>query len=324
MQTEQSDLAIVICTFHREALLAKALASVCAQQHPEGLRVSVIVVDNSDEGTAAETVAVAARRSPFDLSWIAAHPANISAARNAGVAAAQARYIAFLDDDQEMAAGWLAAVATALAEPRHDVLFGAVVPVFEAPERATPLTRQLFSRQLAAPAGQALFAMGPDKTRGVALATNNSIFRRSVMALGPAPFDIAFGHGGGEDYDLLCRMQQRGCRFGWLPEAQAREFVPAARCAPAYLRRRFFAGGQAFAAAVANASPNPARTRWLLRLRAAAQALVLAARLPLCALGGRMALTDYSYLWAGVLGKLSFSDIYPIYRHAAGQKASSH
>ena len=72
-------------------------------------------------------------------------------------------------------------------------------------------------------------------------------------------FDPAFGKGGGEDYDLFCRLQRRGRRFVWLPEAAAREFVPASRCERAYLRRRFYAGGQAFAAAMARGgAPSPA------------------------------------------------------------------
>ena len=48
-------LTIIICTFHREALLARALASISAQHCPRGLNVRALVVDNSDEGSAAET-----------------------------------------------------------------------------------------------------------------------------------------------------------------------------------------------------------------------------------------------------------------------------
>jgi len=309
-------LAVVICTFRREELLAKALASLTVQTVPEGLCVEVIVVDNSDEGSAAGVVARAAAGSPLPMRRIEAHPANISVARNAGVAATAAEFVAFLDDDQQTDPGWLAAVGTALGRLPHDAYFGAVEPEFEAPQAATPAVWQLFSRRLDAPSGQDLVAMGPLKTRGIALATNNSIFRRSAMLIGPEPFDLSFGNGGGEDYDLICRMQQRGSRLAWLPEARAREFVPAARCEAGYLRRRFYAGGQAFAAAVANASAAPGRTRWLVRLKALVQAGLLTLRLPLVLVRGGAGLADYAYSWAGVLGKLSFGGIHPIYRAA--------
>jgi succinoglycan biosynthesis protein ExoM len=307
-------LAIIICTFHREALLAKALDSIFRQTCPSQLRVSVVVVDNSDDETAAAVVAQKQPHSPFNLRWMAAHPANISVARNAGVRSVDTEFVAFLDDDQEMQPGWLETVAAAVATYPHDVFFGAIESDFEAPERATPIIRQLFSRNVDQPAGSELIAMGPAKTPNIALATANSVFRRAAMLLEPEPFDLAYGNGGGEDYDLLCRMQMRGSRFAWLPGARAHEHVPADRCDVNYVRRRLFAGGQAYAAAVSSSSARPGLTRWVIRGKAAVQALVLLARWPLRAVQGRTALIEHSYVFAGVMGKLSRRDIYPLYR----------
>lgn len=311
---DELDLAVVICTYHRNDLLAKALASIIAQQRPDNFQVQILVCDNSDDGVAGAMVREIAQQSPVPMRWIEAHPANISVARNAAVAAVNARYIAFVDDDQEVQPGWLIAIAKAIQTLPHDAFFGSVVSKFEAPSRATPLVRQLFSRSMDAPSGFELFAMGPQKTDGLVLATCNSIFRKAALPQGHGPFDPAFGHGGGEDYDLICRMQRAGSRFGWLPEAVAHEYVPAARCEASYLRKRFFAGGQAFAAALANVSPRPGMTRWMLRAKALVQAGLLVLQLPMAALRGRQALADYSYIWAGVLGKLSLRKIYPLYR----------
>jgi len=309
-------LSLVICTFHRERLLGLALASVNAQAAPADFPVEIVVVDNSDECSARPTVDALALASQFPIRYVEAHPPNISVARNAGVAAASGAAVAFLDDDQELADGWLVAVAAALKELPHDAFFGAVEPLFEAPAEATAMARQLFSRRLDAPHGAELVAFGPQKTRDIALATNNSIFRRASL---PADclFDLAFGNGGGEDYDLICRMQREGKRFAWLPDACAREFVPASRCEAGYLRRRFFAGGQAFAQAVANASEHPRSTRWSIRAKALVQLALLAARTPLALARGQAALTDHLHVFAGALGKLSFAEIKPIYRETA-------
>lgn len=314
-------LSIVICTYHRERLLRLALDSLAAQAAPADFDVEIIVVDNSDECSARGAIEAFGATSPFPVRFIEAHPPNISVARNAGVAASRGDAIAFLDDDQELAGGWLVAVARALAEFSHDAFFGAVEPLFEAPARATGKARQLFSRILDAPRGAELIAFGPEKTRAIALATNNSIFRRAALPRDGHLFDLAFGNGGGEDYDLICRMQREGRRFAWLPEARAREFVPEQRCDAAYLRRRFFAGGQAYAAAVANASAHPRLSRWSIRAKAAAQLVLLVARAPLAFACGREAFVDHLHLFAGALGKLSLAPIKPIYREASSAPA---
>lgn len=307
------DLSIVICTFHRETLLARALASVIAQRRPDDFRFDVIVVDNSDSGTAAPVIEAARLTAPFAIRALAAHPANISVARNAGVAATSATWIAFVDDDQALEPDWLVHVARAVASTPHDVLFGAIDTEFEAPERATPATRKLFTRGIDAPSGDDLFALGPRKTRDIALSTANAMFRRATTFHELAPFDLAFGAGGGEDYDLLCRLERDGRCFGWLPGAKAREFVPASRCEPSYLLLRFYAGGQAFAAAAAGASARPRATRWRLRGRALVQAGWLLMQAPF-ALHGSAARRDHAYRWAGAFGKLSIGGILPIYQ----------
>lgn len=314
-------LSIVICTFHRERLLQKALDSLARQTTPADFGVEIVVVDNSDTSSARATVEAHGATAPFPVHFVEAHPPNISAARNAGVAASSGDSIAFLDDDQETAEGWLLAAARALDEFPHDAFFGAVEPIFEAPARATGMARRLFSRWLEAPRGAELVAYGPEKTRDLALATNNSIFRRAALPHDGHVFDLAFGNGGGEDYDLICRMQREGRSFAWLPEARAREFVPETRCDAAYLRRRFYAGGQAYAAAVAKSSAHPRLSRWSIRAKAIAQLVLLAARMPIALARGGEALVDHLHVFAGALGKLSFSAIRPIYREAASTPA---
>ncbi len=314
--SEAPSLAVVICTFKRAELLRSALRSVAAQAAPKCPHgsVRVYVVDNSDEGEARTVVAEEAAKSPWPIVWMEAHPANISVARNAGVAASNEDFVAFVDDDQELEPGWLGAVFQAVADTRGDAWLGCVIGHFEAPERTTPAIRNLFSRELAEPAGFELFAFGPQRLPQIAMATNNAIFRRATC-LGDDPvFDPAFGKGGGEDYDLFCRLQRRGKRFFWAPEAAVGEFVPASRCERAYLRRRFYAGGQAFAEAMARGAAHPGIARWVIRVKALAQAALLALRAPAHLTGGESVRADYLFRWAGVLGKLSFGEIHPLYQ----------
>ena len=309
-------LAVVICTFHRPELLRKTLDSLSRQAVPDDVRPAVYVVDNSDDGSAAGVVAAAAAASPFPVRWLEAHPANISVARNAGVRATDEAFVAFIDDDELCEPGWMQAVSRSLRTTPHDVLFGRVVADFENPDLPSDAIRQLFSRELDRADGHALYAFGPDKLASISLATCNSIFRRATTLTDDVPFDDSFGSGGGEDYDLFCRLQGRGRSFGWLPAATVREFVPAVRCDGRYLRRRFYAGGQAFAAAIARNSPQPELTRWIMRFKAVAQGALLLAQLPIAAVSGRGGMADYGYRWAGIFGKLSFGRIYPLYRRS--------
>ncbi|KIZ47619.1 MULTISPECIES: glycosyltransferase family 2 protein [Rhodopseudomonas] len=307
-------LAVIICTYHRPQLLRQTLDSLSRQTVPQDLRPSVYIVDNSDDGSAADVVAAAAAASALPMRWLAAHPANISVARNVGIGATDEAFVAFIDDDELCESGWFEAVAQALRATRHDVLFGRVIANFENPDLPSGAVRQLFARELDRADGHELYAFGPDKNASISLATCNSIFRRATTLTDDVPFDASFGVGGGEDYELFCRLQRRGRSFGWLPGAIVREYVPAARCEGRYLRRRFYAGGQAYAAAIARNSDNRQRTRWILRLKALAQGLLLLAQAPRAAISGRKGFADYFYRWAGILGKLSFGGIYPLYR----------
>jgi len=309
------ELAVIICTYKREDLLSRALDSLIAQDMSPTLRPAVYVVDNSDDGGAARVVAAAAARSAFPVHWLEAHPPNISVARNAGVRASAEDHVAFIDDDETAEPGWFNAVETAFRAHSFDVMFGGVEPDFEAPERVTPAILTLFSRRLAEPAGFELYAFGQKKLSTLSLATNNSLYRRASTLGDAEPFDPAFGNCGGEDYDLFCRLQKRGRRFGWAPQAVVREFVPASRCDRRYLFRRFYAGGQAAAAILArNATARVDHARWMLRARALVQAGLLALYFPVALAKGRAALTDYVFRFAGVFGKLSLGGLYPLYR----------
>ena len=97
--TVMDDLAIVICTFHREVLLEKALASIASQTLPHGMTAKIIVVDNSSpDGTAATARAIAARqRSVRCIKRVGRH--GLSSACVEGMMAASAPIVAIMDAD---------------------------------------------------------------------------------------------------------------------------------------------------------------------------------------------------------------------------------
>jgi GT2 family glycosyltransferase len=118
------DVSVITPTFRRERELREAVQSALAQ---DGVRVEVIVLDDSPEGSARaavqeisdERVRYIARETPSN-----GKPALV---RNEGLRLASGRYIYCLDDDDHVLPGGLLAMVTALDErPDAGVAFGRV------------------------------------------------------------------------------------------------------------------------------------------------------------------------------------------------------
>jgi GT2 family glycosyltransferase len=110
-------LSVVIATAGRTDLLCEQLAALAQQASP--VAWEVVVADNLGGG--GSVAAVARFRTDLDVRVVDASGRRGAAhARNVGVRAARGELVAFLDDDDVVADGWLAAIVAALAE--HDVV----------------------------------------------------------------------------------------------------------------------------------------------------------------------------------------------------------
>lgn len=280
MKTDPSDgaspieLTIMLCTFHREALLLKALRSALAMPELSALSHEFVIVDNSDEGTARAAVDAFAAETSAPVRYVDAHPANISVARNVGLAAARGTYVAMIDDDMTLQRGWLKGLAPHLRAGKYDVLFGPLTPEFEDPSLATPEARQFFSRDAGLGDGAPVVAFAAGRTRGFTPGSGNAILRRETCFGDADRFNVDWGRVGGEDTDFFCNLERRGRRFGWAANAATNEFVPIDRCSDDYLARRSFVGGQTFAASRVLNSDRPALAALEVALIASAQWLI--------------------------------------------------
>ena len=230
-----SDIDVMIPTLRRPDQLARALRSVFAQHRAAELISSVVVVDNSPEGSAAETVQALRLASPAPLVYVHEPRPGVATARNAGVAACCARFVAFLDDDEEAPPHWLAELRDVHLRLGSAVTFG---PVHGMAEGARPEFRAyldgFFSRL-----GGAQDALLP-----IAYGCGNSIMTREIALAGRGPFDVRHDMTGGEDDRLFDRLRAGGATFGWAARAWVREYAPAHRVQVAYALRRAFCYGQ--------------------------------------------------------------------------------
>jgi GT2 family glycosyltransferase len=119
------DVSIVIPTFRREREVVVAIQSALAQQ---ALELEVIVLDDTPDGSAR--AAVAAIGDPRIRYVKCSVPSGGVPAlvRNEGAGLATGTFLHFLDDDDRLTKGALAALVGALERTGRGVAFGYVVP----------------------------------------------------------------------------------------------------------------------------------------------------------------------------------------------------
>ena len=93
------EITVILCTYNRGHMLAKALQKVAASTLPESVNWEVLVVDNNSSDQTREVVEELRRRYPGRIRYLFEPQAGKSHALNAGVREARERVLAFMDDD---------------------------------------------------------------------------------------------------------------------------------------------------------------------------------------------------------------------------------
>src|ERR1700730_8008040 len=111
---------IVICTLRRVHQLRAAVLSCLALRSQDHFSLEIIVVDNSPEAGAADLVKLLAAEATTTLRYMHEPRTNIAYARNTGIAASQAPFIAFVDDDMRLSPQWLRGVMCTMVAQSAD------------------------------------------------------------------------------------------------------------------------------------------------------------------------------------------------------------
>lgn len=235
-------LTIVIPTFNRATVLARALAAATAQARQAPLAI-VVVDNNSTDGTPAVVRGFA---SDPRVHYVREPRQGLSYARNAGIAAADRIHagaadslVAFTDDDVEVAPDWAEVILREFLTHRGvDCVGGRVLPRWPAdpppwltPNHWAPLALQDHGAE------PRVF----DRDQPLCLVGANVAFRRSVFdrvgLFSPDVQRVEDGIGSTEDHELLLRLYAAGGRARYVPELVVSTEVPAERLTPAYHRR---------------------------------------------------------------------------------------
>jgi GT2 family glycosyltransferase len=196
-------VSVVIPCFDAEATLGGQLAALAAQEYPG--EWEVIVADNgSTDGSRA--VAESLRGRLPALRWIDASGRRGAAhARNAGAASARGELLLFCDADDEVAPGWLTAMAGALGR------FGLVASRYSAERLNPPAIRALHRTP------QAEELPRYDYPPFLSHAGGGGLGVRRALHEAVGGFDEALP--ALEDTDYCWRLQLAGVEMGFVPEA---------------------------------------------------------------------------------------------------------
>lgn len=220
---------ICICTFRRGSVV-ETLASLAAMQVPEGTQVRVIVADNDDIPSARERVE-ALEDLPFKLHYIHVPARNISIARNACLERADAPLVAFVDDDELVSQGWLAAMIAELESSGASAVFGPVMAVYD---EAMPEWIK----------GEDYHSTNPGQVGEMQGFAGNVLFKADAPEFKGRRFRLELGQTGGEDTAFFAESYEAGAKFSFATDAVATEHVPADRACFSWLVQRKFRSGQ--------------------------------------------------------------------------------
>ncbi|HTE49584.1 MAG TPA: glycosyltransferase family 2 protein [Kofleriaceae bacterium] len=242
-------IAVCMITYGRPAGLRRLLDAIAGQTF-EGAApdLRIIVVDNDAAGGAREVCDAARAAMPWPLVYEIEPRRGIPIARNRCVALArpESDWIAFVDDDEEPAPGWLAELIRVRDEYDADVATGPVVPRFVGEPPGWAIRGRFFHRRR--------FPTGTLRDRAF---TNNVLFRASIFDEVRPNFDERMVMTGGSDTHFSRRVHRAGYRIVWADQAEVHETFPASRMAARWVYQRAYRTGTTTAFITRDIRPLP-------------------------------------------------------------------
>lgn len=237
-----SRLSVVLPTYNREPLLRRAVTALLRQSAPPASYEIVVVNNNCTDGTAAMLASIEDAR----VRVLRETRQGLSHARNAGLAASRAEFVAFTDDDVEVAPDWVERLLEAFdAHPEADGVGGRVMPAWDGDPPGW-LTRAHWGPLALQDHGDGERVF--DRATPIGLIGANVAFRRSVFerigGFAEHVQRVKDGIGSTEDHELLNRLYAAGGRTIYSPRIVAYARVQAERLARAYHRRWHEGHGQ--------------------------------------------------------------------------------
>jgi glucosyl-dolichyl phosphate glucuronosyltransferase len=235
-------LDVIIPTLDRAALLERALCSLLEAPVPDGLAVTITVVENRcTDGTVA-LVRTLMERHPGRLRLVHERRRGKSRALNAGLAVTDGDLVGMIDDDEVVAPNWYCEIHRAFQEPELDFVGGPYRAAWETPPPAW-VPDDYLAVLGAADNGDIEVEYSP-QFPGILKGGNAVIRRKTLERAGPyAEYLGPSGHSrllSCEDEEMYLRLLKMGARGRYLPGLLIYHHVAVERLTPSYHRRWCF------------------------------------------------------------------------------------
>ena len=206
-------------------------------------RWEMLIVDNSSTDDTADVARSVAESHPRRVRVIVEKEIGLSAARNAGIAATTAPFIAFIDDDAFPEPGWLTGIMEGFRRPEVMCVGGPVAPIIDG-----DLPSWFSGRFLPYLSVWDLGDAEIDLTYNEYPRGANIAYRRSGLDL-VGGFSVHLGRKGTnllscEEIELCLRLERAGFVVLYQPGARVRHLTPVGRMTTDWLYARFFAQGR--------------------------------------------------------------------------------
>ncbi|MEL6753322.1 MAG: glycosyltransferase [Pseudomonadota bacterium] len=225
-------LVISIPTFQRNDALAQLLSALQSQAHPAPgfADVRILVIDNNPDGRAKHVVDgfdnIAAT---YRVGYVHETRPGVAHVRNRALAeTAGDDFLAFIDDDELPAEGWLAALWARHKDSGAAAVFGSVEALFEGAPPGWMVEGDFHSKRVA-----------KDGPRAKPGGTDNCLIDLERVRHHGLTFDAALSLVGGEDTLFFDSLLQRGERLADAAGAVTYERVPAGRDTLDWLNKRW-------------------------------------------------------------------------------------
>lgn len=252
-------LSVAICTHNRSVALTRCLAGL----GPPRSDIDVLVIDSGSGAAEAEAIERAAGRHGAQHIKLAAM--GLSAARNAALAAARGRWIAYLDDDATPASDWIDVLLASIGhDPDLVATGGMILPQFQVrlPTWWPPSMRAALT--IIDSAGLS------DETEPYAA---NIAFRRDILTQFGG-FPACLGRHGGlllsnEETYVLRRLRKAKLKVRFNPALVVHHEITPERLRPDWLVRRVYWSGVSEAVMLAALGEPRLSRAWRMAAHAA-------------------------------------------------------
>ncbi|MFY0599807.1 MAG: glycosyltransferase [Cyclobacteriaceae bacterium] len=232
---ETNHIVIGVGTIDRPNLLRENLNSLLKLLCPEGVNISIVVVDNSESGNAKAVIEECKHNASYPIHYVSESNRGIVYMRNRvleEVKALGADYLAFIDDDERAQEDWIEQLYLGLKKYKAHVVQGSThrdvpddIPDWLKKNRLLKLRN---------------FPSGTERSSA---STRNVLFDFNFIEKKGVRFNMAFNLMGSSDSFFFREAHEKGARIVWIDEARVTEKLPESRISFGWIMQRAFRAG---------------------------------------------------------------------------------